>query len=417
MRHGRTLGRILVYTHNSIGLGHAVRTMAVIDGVRRASPDTDWLTLSGTSAPQVFLAEGIETVKLPGIRHDLEGAGQPYLPRLLRSFSRDEVLAWRRRLIAECLASFRPDVVMVEHSLAGLMGEAAPILAARAARGPRAGGFALVHLSRGIYRLRPRLLTPPGEYLGLAPGTNVARLYDALYVFEDRRLVDVNREFFGDDPALESKIRYLGRIACRNADELGHRRHVAAALDITDKPFVLLALGRHGRVVELHAALFAACRCLGLADGHDMVVVPDPYLPREALAAIMALPDAGRVRFAPFLPHLAELMAEADLTACRSGYNMVNEVLVSGVKGLIIPEAHPSGEQERRAASIPTDNVLVMDEAQCLDGDLGPRLAALLRRPPVSLPVDFDRFRIGRSIARDLERLLSMEEGLPAGCG
>jgi predicted glycosyltransferase len=407
MRGKRTLGRILVYTHNSIGLGHAVRTMAVIDGVRRVNPDTDWLTLSGTSAPQVFLAEGIETVKLPGIRHDLEASGQPYRPRLLKSFSRDEVLAWRRRLIAECLASFRPDVVMVEHSLAGLMGEAAPILAARAAQGPKVGGFALIHLSRGIYRSTPRLLAPPGDYPGLAPGTNVAHLYDALYVFEDRHLVDVNREFFGNDPVLKPKIHYLGRISSRNADEFGRRGRVAAALDITDKPFVLLALGRHGRVVDLHATLFAACRRLGLFDGHDVVVVPDPYLPSEALAAIQTLPDAGRVRFAPFLPHLAELMAEAALTACRAGYNMVNEVLVSGVKALIIPETHPSGEQERRAATIPTDNVMILGEAQCFEDDLASRLAALLRRPSVSLPMNFDRFRLGRVIAHDLERILS----------
>lgn len=405
----RTLGRVLVYTHNSIGLGHAVRTMAVIDGVRRVRPDLDWLVLSGTSAPQVFLAEGIETVKLPGIRQDVEAADQPYRPRLLRTFSRDEVLAWRKRLIAECLNAFAPDAVLVEHSLAGLMGEAAPLLAARAARSLEAGGFALVHLSRGIYRSAPRHLAPPGDYQGLAPGTNAARLYDALYVFEDRGLVDVNREFFGDDPALAPKIRYLGRIVSRNADELGGRGRVAAALDITDKPFVLLALGRHGRVVELHARLIAACRRLSLLDDHDLVVVPDPYLPAEALAAIKNHPEAGSVRFAPFIPHLVELMAEATLTACRAGYNMVNEMLVSGVKGLIIPEAHPSGEQERRAASIPRDNVLVLPETECLECDLDARLAELVDRPRVRRPVDFDRFRAGRRIARDLEGMLSGE--------
>ena len=35
--------RVLVYTHNSIGLGHAFRTLAVITGMRKWRPDIDFL--------------------------------------------------------------------------------------------------------------------------------------------------------------------------------------------------------------------------------------------------------------------------------------------------------------------------------------------------------------------------------------
>lgn len=405
MPHRPELRRILVYTHNSIGLGHAVRTMAVIDGMRAAMPEAEFLVLSGGSAPQIFLSEFVETIKLPGLRHDLNAAGQPFLPRYLPSLSRDEVLAWRRQLIADSLAAFRPHVVMIEHSLAGLMGEAAPLLA-----GSRAlihGGHVLVHLSRGIYRENPMLLAPAGEYVGLPSPITVTGLYDALYVLEDRTAVDVNREFFGNDPALEERIHYLGRVTAKNLEELQSGETLAAALRL-QPPLVLVSLGRHGRVCELHAQLFnalAALKRLGRYEAGEVLVVLDPYLSREETAQLKAAPHALPVRRLPFAPGLAEVMAASDLVVSRAGYNTCNELLVTGRPALVIPETHPSREQERRAQGLPREQVRVMTEEQCLAAPLEETLSELLARPVAAGRHRFDRFCIGRRIVEDLRRI------------
>ncbi|MBM3299753.1 MAG: hypothetical protein FJY85_07345, partial [Deltaproteobacteria bacterium] len=66
MRNG-LIKRILVYTHNSIGLGHAFRTLAVVTGIKKWRPDIDFLVMSGCSIPQIFFQEGIEVVKLPSV--------------------------------------------------------------------------------------------------------------------------------------------------------------------------------------------------------------------------------------------------------------------------------------------------------------------------------------------------------------
>jgi len=52
---------------------------------------------------------------------------EPFLPRRLKSLKIEEIIAWRRRLIGECLLHFKPDVIMIEHTLAGLEGEASPL--------------------------------------------------------------------------------------------------------------------------------------------------------------------------------------------------------------------------------------------------------------------------------------------------
>jgi len=395
------LRRVLVYTHNSIGLGHAVRVMAVIDGMRALLPSTDFLVLSGGSAPSIFLGEGVETIKLPGVRHDLDGPGQPFRPRYLRTLDRDAVFAWRERLIRECLNAFAPDVVMVEHALAGLRGEAAPLLARARRLAP--DGHVLVHLSRGIHCGAPMLLAPAASYPGLPPEAAVTGLYDAFYVLEERAVADVNREFFGDVAALEPRINYLGRIAARNAEELNGDRRVAELC--LGRPLLLLSLGRHGRILELHARLLAALDRVPAALAGETLVVLDPYLPPEQVAAIKALPCAARVRFTPFIPCLEEIMAAAAVVVCRAGYNTVNELLVTGKPALVIPESHPSREQERRAGILSGRQAVVLTEQACLDGDPAAMLIDLLARPVRSATVRFDRFAVGRRIVADLRRL------------
>ncbi|MBW1712096.1 MAG: hypothetical protein JRJ59_02975, partial [Deltaproteobacteria bacterium] len=83
----RRIKKILVYTHNSIGLGHAVRTLSVITGIRKSRPDIEFMVLSGTSVPQLFFKEGIELVKLPSTRLDIEPDGQFLRPRYLPSLN------------------------------------------------------------------------------------------------------------------------------------------------------------------------------------------------------------------------------------------------------------------------------------------------------------------------------------------
>lgn len=399
--------RILVYTHNSIGLGHAVRTMAVIEGLRAALPDADFLVLSGSSAPQIFLSEGIEVVKLPGIKYDVDEPGAPYRPRHLRTMDRDSVMAWRSRLIGECLEGYRPDAVVMEHSLAGLMGEALPILLAKHAR----GRFLLVHVSRGIYRDTPTLLAPSADYDGLPPGTSLPRLYDRLYVLEDRACVDVNREFLGGDPAVEENIRYLGRIAACNPEEDG--TEALSTLKLGGRPYVLVSLGRHGAVAALHGRVLRTLRRMDPGTAREILVAPDPYLRADALAEIRGIAAESGARMLPFLPKLARLVASASLVVSRAGYNTVNDILLSGLRALVIPERHPSREQERRAAGLRQENLLVRNEASLLaeDGEaaLEADLASLLEKAPMARELDFDRFRIGRAMAEDLCALLTAQ--------
>ena len=120
--------RVLVYTHNSIGLGHAFRTLAVVTGIRKSRPDIDFLVISSTSIPQIFFDEGIEVVKLPSVKLDIDREDSPMLPRYLSCFDLETIFDFRQRLIMETFDFFKPDVLIIEHNMTGQMSELIPLL-------------------------------------------------------------------------------------------------------------------------------------------------------------------------------------------------------------------------------------------------------------------------------------------------
>ncbi|MBF0481923.1 MAG: hypothetical protein HQK81_08365 [Desulfovibrionaceae bacterium] len=395
--------RILVYTHNSIGLGHAVRTLSVITGMRKWRPDLDFLVISGGSAPQLFLKEGIDVVKLPGIKQEIDKPGAPFNPRFLKTFSVFDLFDYRTRVILDTLDFFKPDAVMVEHALTGLKGEAIPLVLRKNTRRGRADEFALVHLSRGIYRSAPLLYVSPDGYDDVGDRINVASVYDYIYVLEDRSVCDFNAEYLGDGPELAAKIRYLGRITSKTRQELPARQEVLNHYALSEKSLAVMSLGRHGQVGGLAGKFFEAFERMGLLDAYQVVMSFDPYLSEETKAEIAAHPLAGKVRFLPFAHSIIDLLSIADLAVCRAGYNIVNEVLLTQTKAVVVPEQHPNREQERRAATMPENMVVIRAEEEVLTTRPDEAIRELLAREPCLFAPDYDKYAVGRSILEDLE--------------
>jgi predicted glycosyltransferase len=387
------LRRVLLYTHNSIGLGHVVRCLAVIEGMRRHRPGLDFLVLTGSALPQVFLAEGVEVLRLPGLRQDLEGQQPVLRPRLLTSLATAELVGLRRRIIRTALEDFAPDAVLVEHYPAGLHGEALPLLGLEP-EATRPRGYALVHLGRG----EPH----QPDWAGAdTPGLeDLLSAYDFLYV--------LNHPAPGGKAAGRGqRPAHLGPVAIRTRGELPPRQEVLARFGLEDRGMVLLSLGRGGPVLEMARSLLAALPAAGLGH-HGAVMVLDPYLEGEAVAALREMARRAGALAVPFMPYLVEAVSAADLVVCRAGYNTVAELLMTGVPSLVVPERHPSGEQERRSRDMPREHILVASEDEIVSG----QAAELLRRS-ASLPRgagrdDCGRFAVGRRIVDDLEAWLGV---------
>lgn len=399
--------RILVYTHNAIGLGHAFRTLAVITGMRHWRPAIDFLVLSGTSVPQIFLEAGIEVIRLPTVKLLVDSPEQAMKPRYLTRSTVDEVFAYRRQLIRSALDFLAPDVFMVEHNMGGLRNEIVPLLLERQQRPSKAKEFLPVHLSRGIINPVPQVQVYPGKAGDLPAPMSIAHLYELVYVLEERATVDVHKEYCGNEAGLEGKIHYLGRITARTRQELADPREVRQRFGLVDRKVILLSLCRHGPVLALTQRLLEAVAQARLTVDHQIVIVADPYLDEETLRKLRVAAASRGALLLPFIPHLVDLMNAAELVICRAGYNTVNEVLMTGVRALIIPERHPSGEQERRAGGTSSNGVRIVGEDEVLLGRPETMIRELLARQRTPGYFTFDKYAIGRRLIDDLEAHLS----------
>ena len=147
--------RILVYTHNSIGLGHAFRTLAAITGIKKWRPDIDFLVISGTSIQQIFFKEGIEVIKLPSIKLDIDHQDSPMHSRYLSGFDLETIFDFRQSIIMKTFDFFQPDALIIEHNMTGQMSELIPLLMKKWMRKGGPVDFALAHICRGIMKWIP----------------------------------------------------------------------------------------------------------------------------------------------------------------------------------------------------------------------------------------------------------------------
>ncbi|MBI5521386.1 MAG: hypothetical protein HY910_02070 [Desulfarculus sp.] len=393
----RQLRRVLLYTHNSIGLGHAIRCLAVITGMRRHRPDLDFLVLTGSALPQLFLAEQVEVIKLPSLRQELE-QGQPLLrPRYMHGLPVQEVVSLRQGLILAAVEGFAPDAVLVEHYPAGLLGEALPLLAPGGAAGAGARAFALAHLGRGQPHQPP---WPQAELPGL---DELLGAYDFLYVLDHH---PGGQAEGAQSWGANSRPCYLGPVTSRLASELPPRQEVLARFGLAGRGMVLLSLGRGGPVLALARALLSALPQAGL--GHcGAVMALDPYLAPADMAALQKMAQEHGAQAVPFVPYLVEAVAAADLVICRAGCNTVAELMLTGTPALVVPERHPSGEQEQRCQGLPPDQMVVAGEEQVIAGGA----AGLMRRarclPRGAGRGGYDKYAVGRRLVEDLEGWLA----------
>ncbi len=395
--------RILVYTHNSIGLGHAFRTLAAITGIKKWRPDIDFLVISGTSIQQIFFKEGIEVIKLPSIKLDIDHQDSPMHSRYLSGFDLETIFDFRQSIIMKTFDFFQPDALIIEHNMTGQMSELIPLLMKKWMRKGGPVDFALAHICRGIMKWIPLLQIPYQNPRHRSESINIGELYDFMYVLEDREVIDINKEFLGNDPDLEKKIRYLGKITNKVYGELPSREETFERFGLMDRKIILISLGRNNKVGALAKSLLEALEITGLRASHQIVIVLDPYLDPELNLSIKDHPLSKGVRFTSFLPDLVDLIHHSELVISRAGYNIVNEILLTGTKAILVPESHGGGEQEKRARSIQADNIRVLMEADVLRNSPGETILDFLNEPIRLISHKFDKYAIGKSIIDDLE--------------
>ena len=394
---------VLYYSHDTYGLGHLRRTLAIAGFLQTTSQ----LILTGSPIAHRFhFPARTDYIKLPSV---LKLDAGRYEPRYLRVPFR-EVRDLRRDIIVSAARHLAPEVLLVDNVPAGLKGELVPALHQLKAAGAR--------LVLGI-----RDVLDEAEWVRSAWREDgsydlIDDLYDLILVYGDRGVYDPTVEYaFSERAAAKTRfVGYLRRTPAKRSPE-SVRRELERALGDGNgngaRPsLVVVMAGGGGDGYQLLRSVVEAVRLDGNGRSFQCLLVGGPLMPpddRRRIRDLAAASDA--IRYVDFVEDVAGYVAAADAVVSMGGYNSICEFLTAGKAALIVPRTTPRREQLIRAKLLSERGVLRYLHPEDLDPrTLRDEIERLLDAPfPMASPVPLDGLQ---ETANALEDLLSP---VPAG--
>ena len=329
--------RMLVYSQDGLGLGHLRRTSAIATHFLAARPGASVLTVSDSPLGRFFpMAADHDYVKLPSIRK----AGPGDWRALSLSMPFPEVLDLRRQLIRGAVASFRPDVVLVDHMPHGAMGELVPALEDLSSGTSRVVlGLRDIVDAPDVVRAR---WTVEGAYEA------VEQYYDEVLIYGSREVFDATDEYAWP-PAAADRATYCGYV-CSPAQLRGVERLRRRTL--AGRPGARHLVAMAGGGADAHPLFRALLQALPAVDAQSPVVltmVTGPFMPQPLRRDLLSRARGLPVRLLDTVSDAQNHLAAADLVVAMAGYNTTTEILQLGRPALLVPRAGPSAEQRMRA--------------------------------------------------------------------
>lgn len=334
--------RAVMYSHDTLGLGHLTRTLRLARAIVEGLPGSSVLVLTGSPlACRVRPPRGVEFVKLPSVA---KRGPEDYVPRdLAISFRR--IREMRARMIREAVRFFRPHALYVDNVPLGMKREMLPTLEDVRRRLPDAR----VHLNLRDVLDDPQVIRE--RWREDAVYEVLDELYDEILVFGDPGVHDSVAEY--GLPA--AKTRFLGYVA-PYADEDGTPPLRTGS---NGGPKILVTIGGGEDGVGNVLCALAFQRELGQRQGFSLDVIAGPFLSADARRCVdRDLRGLEGVRLHEYVPHLSGWMPEYDAVISMGGYNTLCEIMTRARRSIVIPRIYPRREQEIRARAFEARGLL-----------------------------------------------------------
>ena len=325
--------RVLIYSHDTMGLGHLRRCRAIAHALVERDKDLSVLILSGSPIIGSFdFKARVDFVRMPGVIKLRNGE----YTSLNLHIDITETLKIRASIIRHTAEAFKPDLFLVDKGPLGLRGEVADTLHFLKARG--------VPLVLGLRDVMddPVLLEPEWRRKKALPA--LRDYYDDIWVYGLPQMCDPLAGL-SLPRHVQRKISFTGYL--RRFEPPSVARSSFPAMPAT--PYVLVTTGGGGdgealidwvlRGYEYDRDL--PCRAL-LVLGPFM----QPDLQSEFLRRAASLPNVEAITFDA---HLEQLMARAAGVVAMGGYNTFCEILSFDQRAIIVPRTAPRLEQFIRA--------------------------------------------------------------------
>jgi len=324
--------RILIYSHDTFGLGHLRRCRAIAHSLVEADSSLSVLILSGSPIIGSFdFRSRVDFVRIPGVIKLRNGE---YVSLNLH-IDIEETLAMRSSIIRHTADIFDPDILIVDKEPLGLRGEMRATLDLMRDRA--------TPLILGLRDVMddPNALENEWERKNAVPA--LSDYYNEVWVYGLPQICDPLAGI--ELPAsVRRRMIYTGYL----------RRHVPTSVsakltEIPSGPFLLATPGGGGDGDGLIDWVLSAYE-------HDpgglppILIVFGPFMLPDLQAGFTArVARLPKVRAITFDAHVETLMARATGIVAMGGYNTFCEILSFDKPALIVPRTAPRLEQFIRA--------------------------------------------------------------------
>ncbi|RWX05166.1 hypothetical protein EHI45_30735 [Rhizobium leguminosarum] len=322
--------RILMYSHDTFGLGHLRRCRAIAHALVEDYRGLNILIISGATIAGAFdYRARVDFVKIPSVIKLRNGE----YTSLASHIDLHETLKMRESSIRHTAETFQPDIFIVDKEPMGLKGEVEDTLAYLKAR-----GTVLVLGLREIMDA-PHLLE--AEWKKNSIMQKIDQYYDSVWVYGPPDFYD---PLIGlDVPAsLRRKMDFVGflqRSVSRGKTSINARKD----------NYILVTTGGGGDGSDLVHDVMNAYEADPTLTQKALVVL-GPYMPAAERAKLVQKGEAiSYIEVIEFDNHMEELIDSATGVVAMGGYNTYCEILSFDKPALIVPRVKPREEQLLRA--------------------------------------------------------------------
>ncbi len=324
--------RVLIYSHDTFGLGHLRRCRAIAHALVARHSEMSVLILSGSPIIGSFdFRSRVDFIRVPGVIKLRNGE----YTSLNLHIDTEETLAMRTSIIEHTAEIFDPDLFIVDKEPLGLRGEVKGTLEMMRARNtPTVLGL------RDVMD-EPALLAPEWERKNVVPA--LENLYDHIWVYGLPQICDP-LEGIELPPSVRDKMVYTGYL----------RRTVPQAAWNTAPPidggYILVTPGGGGDGEVMVDWVLRAYESDTPPDLPALIVL-GPFMSAEAQAGFT---DRAALRsdveILTFDNKIERLIHDAAGVVAMGGYNTFCEILSFDKRAVLIPRTKPRMEQFIRAS-------------------------------------------------------------------
>jgi predicted glycosyltransferase len=336
----RKIYNILMYSHDTYGLGHIRRSMAIARHL--SGKEVNILILTGSPiAGRFTFPEQVDFVRIPGM---IKKTNDEYHSLSIR-IDPNQALHIRKNIISATAEAFRPDLFIVDKEPLGLKKEVLPTLQWLRESLPA---------TKTVLGLRD-ILDEPSVVCNDWKAKDVYRyleeLYDEIWIYGNRDIYDPIVEY-KIPSSLEPKICFTGYIPRKQWSKTVRQKIRKRYRILDEDTFILVTAGGGGDGCDLLDHYLSMHDFFPTSLPFKTLMITGPFMPKSSRESLKKRAKQYGIKSLPFHPRMEQMIGAADLVISMGGYNTICEILSQQTPSLIIPRETPRKEQLIRAEKL-----------------------------------------------------------------